>query len=124
MLRSLQSLPTEGRQAESPVWLLCSFKPGSVYEADFVSARWRVLSTVRALSLRAEHMNSTKDPAVSGAKDERARYQSWEEREHCLRASGHVMKQRVNKEQTDLTDELWFTLPLESAKLVGKVAYT
>lgn len=70
--------PAEGRQAESPVWLLCSFKPGSVYEADFVSACQRVLSTVRALSLRAEHMNSIKDPAVSGAKDQRARYQSWE----------------------------------------------
>lgn len=83
----------------------------------------RVLSTVRALSLRAEHVNSAKDPAVSGAKDERARYQSWEEREHCLEASGHVTKQRVNKEQTDLTVELWFTLLLESAKLVGKVAY-
>lgn len=79
---------------------------------------------MRALSLRAEHMNSAKDPAVSGAKDQRASYQSWEERAHCLKASGHVMKKRVNKEQTDLTNALWFTLLLESTKLVGKVAYT
>lgn len=43
-----------------------------------VSAHPRELSTVRALSLRAEQMNSAKDPAVSGGKDERVRYQSWE----------------------------------------------
>lgn len=49
-----------------------------------VSARLRELSTVYALSLRAEHMNCAKDPAVSGGKDVRVCYQSWEKREHLL----------------------------------------
>lgn len=47
-----------------------------------VSARLRELSRVRALSLRAKHMNCAKDPAVSDGKDERVCYQSWEKREH------------------------------------------
>lgn len=47
-----------------------------------VSAHLRELSTVHALSLGAEHMNCSKDPAVSGDKDERVCYQSWEKREH------------------------------------------
>lgn len=47
-----------------------------------VSAHPRKSSTVRALSLRAEHMNHAKDPAVSDGKDERVCYQSWEKREH------------------------------------------
>jgi len=38
---------------------------------------------VRALSLQTENKNCAKDPAVSGGKDERVSYQSWEKIE-CL----------------------------------------
>lgn len=48
----------------------------------YVSAYLRELSIVHALSLRAKHTDCAKDSAVSGGRDERMLYQSWEKREH------------------------------------------